>query len=130
MEITQKQRDGLWGGTGPYSEIRLCIETRILDDKVSRIFAIVEASINPFTYRLIKKNRKKFKDDEAIQQLLDRADYRGQKYGYVTYTFSSQLVDGDKNVMKQAQAHVKYTKKTLIKMHKYVIEILDDANFV
>ena len=128
MKITKKQRDELWGVDGPYSEIRLSVETRILDDDVSRIFAVVEASINPFTYKMIKKNREKFKDDKMIQQLLDCADYRGQKHGYVICSFSSQLVGED--VISQAQAHVEYTKKTLIKMHKYVMGILDGANFV
>jgi hypothetical protein len=49
MELSQKQREELWGDGGPYSEIRMCVETRILDDSVSRIFVVVEANINPTT---------------------------------------------------------------------------------
>ena len=110
MELSQKQREELWGDGGPYSEIRMCVETRILDDSVSRIFVVVEANINPTTYKIIKKNRDEFQDDEIIQQLLDHADYRGRKQGYVTCAFKRQLTDDD--VMTQAQAHVEYTKQT------------------
>ncbi len=66
MHITKKQREELWGEGGPYSQANLIIEARILDDHVSRMFLVVEADINPFTYRMIKKHRVTFKDD-AIQ---------------------------------------------------------------
>ena len=126
MELNQKQKEKLWGETGPYSEIRLSIETRILDDNVSRIFAVVEASINPTTYKIIKKNWDEFKDGEMIQQLLDHTDYRGRKHGYVTCAFRHQLINDD--VMGQAQIHAEYTKKTLIKMHKYVMKVLNNLD--
>jgi len=130
MNLTQKQRNELWGENGPYSEIKLSIETRILDDTVSRIFAVVETNINPFTYRMIKKNRKEFKDDEIIQQLLDHVDYRGQEHGYVTCAFRAQLIDGDQDIMDKAQECVEYTKETLIKMHKYVMKMINKPAFV
>lgn len=47
MKLTKKDTDKLWGEEGPYSEARLIVETRILDDRVSRIFLVVEVSINP-----------------------------------------------------------------------------------
>lgn len=128
MELNQKQREELWGDGVPYSEMRLTIETRILDDHVSRVFAVVEASINPTTYRLVKKNRNEFKDDKMIQQLLNHCDYRGRKHGYVTCSFRAQLTDDD--VMDQAQVHVEYTKKTLIKMHKYVMQVLSNLDSI
>ena len=31
MQLTPKQIDELWGETGPYSQVQLIIETRILD---------------------------------------------------------------------------------------------------
>src|SRR5258708_7863567 len=69
LKLTLKQRDQLWGENGPYSEACLILETRILDDFVSRIFINVEIHINPFTYKIIKKHRKVFIDDPLIQQL-------------------------------------------------------------
>ena len=57
MKLTPKQIDGLWGETGPYSQANLIIQTRILDDRISRVFLVVEADINPLTYELIKKHQ-------------------------------------------------------------------------
>jgi len=57
MKLTQKQIDQLWGEHGPYSEAKLIIETRILDDRVSRIFIVVEVAINPLTFEIISKIR-------------------------------------------------------------------------
>lgn len=128
MELNEKQREELWGETGPYSEIRLSIETRILDDSVSRVFAVVEASINPTTFKMIKKNRDEFKDDKMIQQLLEYSDYRGRKHGYVICVFRQQLTGDD--ITEQAQIHVEYTKQALIKMHKYVMKVLDNLDLM
>ena len=55
MKLTQKDKDKLWGDSGPYTEVKLIFETRILDDKVSRIFILVEVYINPLTFEIIKK---------------------------------------------------------------------------
>jgi hypothetical protein len=38
MNLTIKQITELWGEDGPYSEARLIIEHRILDDSISRTF--------------------------------------------------------------------------------------------
>lgn len=38
MKLTPKQTDGLWGETGPYSQVQLIVETRILNNSVSRVF--------------------------------------------------------------------------------------------
>ena len=57
MNLTPKRIDKLWGETGPYSQANLVIQTRILDNKISCVFLVVEADINPLTYELIKKHR-------------------------------------------------------------------------
>lgn len=57
-----------------------------------------------------------------IQQLLDHVDYRGLKHGYVTCAFCKELVNGDHDIINTAQKCVEYTKLTLIKMHKFVIQ--------
>src|SRR3989338_9950416 len=81
-KLTQKDHEKMWGEDGPYSQVRLCEETRILDDSVSRIFLVVEAEINPFTFEYVRNCREHFADDEPVLQLLDHAEYRG-KFGYV-----------------------------------------------
>ena len=122
MKLSKTQSDKLWGEDGPYSEVHLIIETRILDDKEARKFIIVELNINPLSFEIIKKNRNQFKDDIFIIQILDNAEYRGQKFGYVTCAFmkeyreSSDLIEG--------QERLDYSKEILIKIHKFVMNYL------
>jgi hypothetical protein len=126
MNLNEKQQEELWGGEGPYSEVKLLTETRILDDSVSRAFVLVETNINPFTYRMIKKNREDFADDEEVQVLLDNASYQGIENGYLIYSFREQIVS--KDTMKRAQEAVEDTKKTVIRMHKYVLKKINERD--
>lgn len=126
MKLIQKQRDKLWGEDGPYSEAQIIIEERILDEVVTRIFVYVEVHINPFTFELIKKNRKLFADDIMIQQLLDHADFRGQSHGYVSCAFRNEYRDED--VMKEAREHLDYARGTIIKMHNFVLKNIHSAS--
>lgn len=123
MKLSKKQRDKLWGETGPYSQANLTFETRILDNKVSRVFLVVEADINPLTFEIIEQNRDKFANDEMIQQLLDQADYRGQEFGYVVSAFQEEYIDEE--TLIEAKECLEYTKSTLIKMHEFVMDLLD-----
>jgi len=122
MKLTKEDIDKLWGEEGPYSEARLIIETRILDDSVSRIFVIVEIHINPFTFEIIHKNRELFISDQLIQQLLEHSEYRGQAFGYVSCAFQEEYTDNE--VVKRAEQNLEYSKKTIIKMHKFVMSLL------
>ena len=122
MKLTKKQRDQLWGDSGPYSEAQIIIESRILDDMVSRIFVYVEVHINPFTFEYIKKHRNHFADDMRIQQLLDHSEFRGQPHGYISLAFSKQYTD--EQVMGQAQVQLEEAKQTIIKMHRFVMEAI------
>jgi len=123
MKLSKNQIDKLWGETGPYSQVNLVIQTRILDDKVSHIFLVVEAEINPLTFELVKKHREHFRNDIKIMQLLDNAKYRGLPFGYVACAFEVQYID--ESVMEEAQRGLAYTKETIIKMHKFVMNLLD-----
>ncbi|MBI5620680.1 hypothetical protein HY949_02805 [Candidatus Gottesmanbacteria bacterium] len=115
--------DRLWGVDGPYSQVHLIVETRILDDRVSRIFVVVEVSINPYTYECIRAHRALFKSDEMIQQLLDHSEYRGQPDGYVSMAFSDEYTDAQ--VMEDALDATDRCKHTIIKMHKFVMQQLN-----
>ncbi len=121
-KLTQKETDMLWGGEGPYSQAKLIKEVRILDGQVSRTFIIVEADINPTTFKLIKKNRnhKDFKNDAIVQLLLDNADYRGPEFGYVSMGFSAQFTDS--LVLAEAELALNRCQKTIIKMHKFIMK--------
>ncbi|MBI5152749.1 hypothetical protein HZA39_04395 [Candidatus Peregrinibacteria bacterium] len=123
MKLTQEQFDQLWGEQGPYSEAKLITETRILDDQVSRVFVVVEVAINPLTYEIISKNMKQFADDEMINQLIAHSENRGQHFGYVSMAFMREYVN--ESVMKEAQKALEYSKATIIKMHRFVMDLLD-----
>ena len=122
MKLTAEQIDKLWGETGPYSQANLIIQTRILDDRISRTFLVIEADINPLTYELVRKNREQFVDDPKILQLLDHAEYRGKEFGYVTSAFEAEYKS--EIVMREAQERLKYTVETLIKIHKFVMYLI------
>ena len=123
MKLTKQQTQEIWGEDGPYSQVQMIVETRILDDSVSRVFVNVDAQINPLTYKIIKQNVDNFKDDEKILQLFDHAQFHGKSYGYVATAFSEELTGPD--VLKRAQFAADRAKDVIIKMHKFVMELFD-----
>lgn len=124
MKLTKVQIEKLWGETGPYSEAHLTIETRILDDFVSRIFLSIDVHINPLTFEIIKDNRELFRDDPRIQQLLDFSEYRGLSFGYVSNAFLKEY--SDEKVMKEARKAVERCKDVIFIMHKLILELLNE----
>jgi hypothetical protein len=123
MKLNKKDIDMLWGKTGPYSEAKIIINTRILDDSVSRVMVEVEGNINPTTFKIIKKNRKKFLDDQMICEILDTAVYQDEKFGYLIAA-SYEEYDGPAT-MALAQTRVEYMKKAIIRMHHFVMDYLE-----
>ncbi len=83
---------------------------------------IVELNINPLSFEIINKNRKQFKDDLIIQELIDHAEYRDQSFGYVVCAFMNEYRNA--TVLCEAERHVEYSKKALIKIHKFVMDYL------
>ena len=68
-KLTHQEIEMLWGEEGPYSEAKLVLNTRILDDHISRVMVEVQGHINPTTFRLVKKYRyTDFADDIHIQE--------------------------------------------------------------
>ena len=122
IPLAKKEKDALWGETGPYSQASLIIQSRILDDRISRVFLEIEVAINPFTFDFIKKHREEFADDEMIQQLLDHSEFRGQSDGYISCAYSKEY---SQDLLEEANVHLGYAEKTIIKMHKFVIKYLD-----
>lgn len=123
MKLTKIQKEKLWGETGPYSEVHLTIETRILDDSVSRIFVSVNVHINPFAYELLKENRELFADDPVIQDLIDFSEFWGMAEGYVSNAFLQEFTN--ERVMAEGKKAVERCKDTVIKIHKFVMELLN-----
>ena len=128
MKLNKKQIDMLWGGEGPYSQANLIEQVRILDDRISRVFLVVEVEINPATFEIVKKDRnaEEFKNDIIIQQLLDCAEYRGPQFGYVSMAFEGEYTDDE--VMERAEGALEYAQESIIKMHKYVMDNFFEVN--
>ncbi len=123
MNLTKQEMDQLWGGEGPYSEARLIMEHRILDDSVTRVSILVEVNINPYSFKLIKKDRDKFADDELIQALINNARYISQGNGYLSGSFAGKFnFTTDEEIMKKGKEILAETKKALIKIHQYVMK--------
>jgi len=118
-KLTPKDFDRMWGEDGPYSQVRLCEETRILDDSVSRIFLVVEVEINPFTFEFVRERRKRFAQDEPVLQLLDHAEYRG-KFGYVVSAGEVEM--RDEGSVRFARRQADTAIRTLIRMHAFVMD--------
>ena len=134
-KLTNADIEKMWGGDGPYSQVNLHEQTRILDGSISRIFLVVEAEINPFTFEYVKKNRKKFENDEAVLQLLDYAENRG-KFGYIVG--AGEVESGTSGAREFAEKQRDITIQTVIRMHQFVIEkfnlkkdfgFIEDSNF-
>lgn len=118
---TERQKE-LWSDGGPYSQVNLKIETRILDESVSRVFAIVEAEINPFTFKLVKKNRAAFADDIMIGGMLDSGVYRGWEVGFIAHPFSAQISGwpsdrDDIVILAEANRMLAETERAVIRTH-------------
>jgi hypothetical protein len=122
MMLTKNEAEMLWGGDGPYSEVKTIINTRILDDKVSRVMIEVEGHINPTTFRIIKKNINKFIGDPVIMDLMATAKYEGKSYGY-HISAGAEEYDGEPS-LKNAKIKQDYMQASVLKMHKFVIKYL------
>lgn len=116
---TPKDFERMWGEDGPYSQVRLCEEVRILDDGISRIFLVVEAEINPFTFEYVRAHRQEFAGDESILRILDHAEYRGDKFGYVVSAGEVEYADEAAKQFARTQADA--TIESVICMHAFVI---------
>lgn len=117
-KLTANDYKKMWGEEVPYSQVRLCEETRILDSSISRVFLVVEAEINPFTFEYVEEHRDKFKNDISVLQLLDYAESRGE-FGYVVSAGEVKVEDKGSKEFARKQADM--TIETLIRMHKFVI---------
>ena len=128
IKLSTKDRRRLWGEVGPYSEAKLIVNTRILDDEVSRVFLEIELYINPYTFELVKKNRKEFKNDPLLQSILNDSEYRGLPDGYVSCVFTEHYVD--EKVMEEAKKYLECAKEVIIKMHKFTLTFLNASTLL
>jgi hypothetical protein len=120
MKLTQKDLKDLWGEDGPYSQAHLLVEERILDDSLSRTFVYVQAVLNPFTFRFIKKYVKHFAKDTLVLLIMKRAIYKGPADGFVATVHGDEMID--EKDRKNAEKILKETRQAIIRMHQYVMD--------
>lgn len=124
MKLSNKQRERLWGENGPHSRARLVFESKIFDNEISENILLIEVSINPFTREIVEKAKLYFKHDSGVQELIENSYYQGDDKGYVAMICFGEY-DGDELVLKKAKEYMLSIQKSLIRMHEYVINILE-----
>lgn len=126
-KLSKEQIKKLRWETGPYSEVNIKIEDRLLDNYSSRQFVSVYANINPLTYEICNQNIGSF--DSEIQWLLMSARYYDQWHGYIVTNFVEQ-VDYDDikviiSVLEKAQKAKERLTDNIIQLHYFVMDLLD-----
>lgn len=124
MKLSHKQQHRLWGENGPYSEARLVFESRIFNDEVAENILLIEVSINPLTWEIIEKSEACFKHDTQVQELIKNSYCLDDDKGYIAMMCFGEF-KGDESTLKKAQEYLISIQKALIRMHEYVIDILE-----
>lgn len=124
MKLSDHQRSRLWGEDGPYSQARLVFESRIFDDQISENVLLIEVSINPFTWEIIEKADVSFRHDTQVRELMENSYCLDEDKGYVA-KICFGVFTGDESVLRNAQKYLESIQKALIRMHEYVMEILE-----
>ena len=130
-----KNQKLLWSDGGPYSQAYLKIERRILDDKMARTFLQIEAQINPYTYKLIKKHIKYFKDNNIITSIIKTGRDFGWEQGFIALPFQIEIsgwptrIEED-HLFVEANRMLEKTEKAIIEMHSFVITYLKEERFI
>ena len=118
-KITLAEREMLWGEREPYSEAKITVNHRIMGDGISRVMVEVEGSINPTTFRLVKKNARAFVDDIPVLQILQTARYQGRRYGYLISAGEEEFEDALS--IERAEHKVTYMQAAIIRMHVFAM---------
>jgi hypothetical protein len=90
----------------------------------------VEANINPLTFEIIAKNVDKFDEEDKVADLVELADFRGDRFGYVVgFPPVFEVDPDDKKMMNHARRDLepfrKEAEKLMIKFHMFVMNLLD-----
>jgi len=119
VAVTPAQMEGLWGDGGPYSHVHVIREVRILDDRVSRTFFYVKASVNPTSYATLKAMEARI-DDPEILDFLRQATFVSEEEGYewAVYGKEAATAAGANRVAGRV-------RDAIIRMHHLVMEALE-----
>ncbi len=118
MAITREQMGGLWGDGGPYSQVHVIREIRLLDDGVCRTFYYVKANVNPTTYAVLKGIEAQI-EDEDIQAFLNEATFVSDEEGYEWHVYGQPAFTS-----RGANRASKKVTDAIIRMHRLVMDTL------
>ena len=121
MEMTPDRMDGLWGDEGPYSQVQVVREVRILDDRVSRTFFYVKANVNPTTYDTLKAMEARIEDGE-IRGFLSEATFVSDEDGYEWTVYGQKALSP-----RGANRAADQATQAIIRMHQLVMKALELA---
>jgi hypothetical protein len=110
---------GLWGDGGPYSQVHVIRELRILDDHPSRTFYYVKANVNPTTYAVLKRRETEIEDEE-IRAFLRNATFVSDEEGYEWTVFGQAALSP-----RGANRASEKAADAIIRMHRLVMDALD-----
>ncbi len=128
MKLSNKQREQLWGDDGPYSEVNLVFENRILDNTEARNFYYIKVVINPLTFEIVEKDLDNFQDDKWVMDIYETHEEREDGNGYEAYPFRIQYIE-DSDYKKAKEALLE-SKKAIIRMHNYVMQVLENLDSI
>ena len=129
MNLSQEQIEKLWGDGGPYSQVNLVFENRILDESEARRYYYIHVEINPLTFEIVEKNLDDFQNDKEVMGIYETHEEREDGNGYNAYPFRVQVVD-EEDDKKEAQKALVEIKKAVIRMHKYAMKVLSNLDKV
>lgn len=118
-KLTQFDKKRMWGEEGPYSETHIKTQSRILGVSVSRVFLVVEAQINPFTFEYVEKNLDLFPVDHPVHDLVKNASYEGENYGYVVQSGQEEFID--QQSLRLVHNYLEKLTDVVIDLHEFVI---------
>ncbi len=119
MAITREQMTGLWGDGGPYSQVHVIREVRILDDHPSRTFYYVKANVNPSTYAVLKQMETEIEDEE-IRAFLRDAAFVSDEEGYEWTAYGRPALSP-----RGANRASEKVADAIIRMHRLVMDRLE-----
>lgn len=114
--------DRLWGNGGPYSQIQVNREIRILDDNLSREKYFIYANINPATIEILQKSKAMIRND-SILKVLEESEYSDEKNGYIW-----EISEGDAYDLEKVNYLAKTATDTITEMHKLVMYFSKNYN--
>lgn len=118
IKINKRDIERLWGDGGPYSQVQVVKEFRVLDDGISRVKYNVYANINPATYEILKKGKSIIKDKDILK-ILNESEYKNEEEGYIWSVCHGLDKPEEADYVAEQAVHA------VIEAHKLVINILE-----